>query len=194
MALYHNLSGLPSSQRQHSLSSPSTEWIIQDISPICAPDSTCQMGVTSAVSSVKAFWDLQWKKKKTKKTNHKKLVSSFEFHENGACKLCVSVILNALGSWLQYYYSTWARWTKTATILFCTTFLVFFTNRSQNTLQKRRLMLFPLQTLFMLPSPLSKQKAQAKQQISVKVRNRTQELGGLFCTLNSRGNISQIEN
>lgn len=43
-------------------------------------------------------------KPKKQQKNPYKLSSSCEFHENSACKLCVSVILNTLPSWLQYYY------------------------------------------------------------------------------------------
>lgn len=79
--------------------------------PLFAPDCTCKMEITSEVSSVKCF-EIYWKKKKIqnkKPTTHTKWLSSFEFHENSACKLCGSVILGTPCSWLQYYYSTWSR-------------------------------------------------------------------------------------
>lgn len=195
--MYHSLCELGRPAGLHSLSSPSTGWIIQDTSPLCTPDCTCKMEITSEVSSVKRF-EIYWKKKKKiiqnkKPTTHTKWLPSFEFHENSACKLCGSAILDTPCSWLQYYYSTWSRWTQII-IRFLHNFSDFFTSRSQNILQKRQLMLFPFQALFMLSSPLSEQKAQAKQQVGVKVRNWTQEPSGLFCALSRRGNISQIEN
>lgn len=94
----------------------------------------------------KVFWDLLMEKKTQTKKNppHTKLLSSFEFHENSACKLCSSVILGTPCSWLQYYYSTWSRWTQIITRFLHNFSDFFFTNRSQNILQKRQLMLFPI--------------------------------------------------
>lgn len=92
----------------------------------------------------KVFWDLLVKKnqKNKPKPKHTELVSSLEFHESTACKLCAGIILNThlicshieyvgshieptLCSWLWHHYSTWSKWSKIISRVFVWCFWFF---------------------------------------------------------------------
>lgn len=102
----------------------------------------------------KVFWDLLVKKK-TPRPKQTELVSSLEFHESTACKLCASISLNTLCSWLWHHYSTWSKWSKIISSFLCNTSDFFHQEISKY--RRNSWCCSHCRLLSRLPSPLSTQ-------------------------------------